>query len=208
MRFSWPAALITVGVVIIEGIAAFLSGTFSHYRWRHVDFSMLMHWGVMVGDLILLPIFNGLVVPHLKVPWKKGALFLLISFAITLYCHWQWWHMCNKTSSFMCLDMRKSMSIESLWFLDGTLAGAIHFLYMAFEIPIIMAFFYSPMPRQVAKWAFAIFMIFVPFALIEPGIAVNWPLTGENLLVTAAVSISTWSIVLLISYAKLKRLKE
>ena len=207
MKFSWLAFFVTVGIVILEGAAAFMNGTFFYSQWRHVDFPMLEHWGVMIGDLVLLPIFNGLVVPHLQRYWKKGFIFLLISFVITLYCHWQWWHMCSRVSSFMCIDMHSSMRIEMLWFLDATWAGGIHFLYMTLEIPIIMAFFCSPMPRVVVIWAFRIFMFFVPIALIEPAIVTNWPLTGENLLVTVATSILAWVIVIVITYAKLGRSK-
>lgn len=205
MKFSWLAYFITVGLVIYEGIWAFREKTFSRKQCRKqpVRLTFLWHWGVVVGDLIILPFFNGMTIPYFSFsPWVY-ALFFLASLAITFYCHYAWWPRSENALNFMCPNWEGSGKNRKLWYKDATVAGYIHFMFMTAQLVVIFTYIFSPMPKEVIWQVCVIFLVFIPFGVIEPGVIEGWPLSKEKKLVTFSIAIALWAVVVAVTSLKL-----
>lgn len=69
--FAWELALLSAGVVVVEGFFSWLEATFwfgQEFGQRNLKLPFLLHGGVVVGDLILLPYAFFIWVLYLNVP--------------------------------------------------------------------------------------------------------------------------------------------
>jgi hypothetical protein len=205
MKFSWLMYLITVALVCFEGIWAIREKTFSRKQVRKqpIRLTFLWHWGVVVGDLIILPFFNGLVIPYFSFPPWVYALFFLASLAITFYCHYAWWPTSEKALNFMCPDWEESGKDRKLWYKDATVAGYIHFVFMTLQLVVIFGYIFTHMPSEVVWRVCVIFLVFVPFGVIEPGVVEGWPLSKKKKLVTFGIAVALWAVVGVATWLKL-----
>ncbi len=205
MEFYWQAYFSTVALVCYEGLCAICEKTFSRKQGRtpHIRLSFLWHWGVVVGDLIILPVFNGIVIPYLNFPIWGWSLFFLASLAITFYCHKAWWPTSEKALGFVYPDWERSGRDKKLWYRDMSLAGGIHFIFMTLQLVIIFGYIFTAMPDEIVWQVCTIFLIFILFGVIEPGVVEGWPLSKEKKLITLGTAIALWLIVGVVTCIKL-----
>ena len=205
MEFSWKMWFVTVSFVIFEGYWSFLEKTFSRRQKRKqpIRLSFLWHWGVSIGDLVILPVFNGFVIPYFNFPAWAYASFFLASLAITFYCHWAWWPTSEKALNFMCPDWEGSKKVRKDWYKDATVAGYVHFIFMTMQLIVIFGYIFTTFPNEMVWKVCAIFLVFIPFGVIEPGVVEGWPLSREKKVVTFGIAIALWTVVGVITWLKL-----
>lgn len=167
MKFSWLILGITMAIVIIEGIVSFFEGTFISKQHKKVNLSFLKHWGVSIGDLLILPIVNGLIFPYLCFSkWYIPG--IILAGIITLVCHIAW---CPNHDDINAQGfILNSQDRSNLWYKAMTRAGWIHFGFMVCELTILGGYILTPMPLEVIKIVFVLFCFFIPVAITEPGI--------------------------------------
>jgi len=205
MNFSVTVALAAFCFVIIQSLFSCKDKTFSRLQNRNpaIRLSFLWHWGVSVGDLLILPIFNGIVIPHIHLSICSGMLLLYAALLIALFCHKGWWPKEEKALGFIMPDWENSGRDADLWHRDMSYAGWMHFVFMVAQLVIIGGYLLSPMPKEVVQLTGVIFMIFIPVAVIEPGVVEGWPLSKGKMLLTAGVAVVLWSIVAAATWIKL-----
>src|SRR5436309_791269 len=86
MKFSATATLITIGAVILSGAMSASEGTLTNKR---VTLGFLNHGG-MWGDIILLSVMAGLVIPHAPKRTELVVVSLLTALALTIPAHAIW----------------------------------------------------------------------------------------------------------------------
>lgn len=215
MEFSLTFYLVTIIVVSVEGFFSILEGTFSRLQNRNppVRLTFLWHWGVSIGDWIILPIFNGIIFSRLdfsrmvKIPFINFQfsqwLFFPVAAVITWYCHKAWWPSSEKALNFMCPNWKRSGKDRNFWYRDMTIAGWIHFVFMIVEVAVIAGYIFTPMPKEVVWRTFFIFLAFIPLGVIEPGVVEGWPLSTGKKIATAGTAIALWSLLTVVTWAKL-----
>ena len=203
--FSLTVALATSVYVVFEGLISLLEGTFSRKQWRMqpIRLTFCWHWGVCIGDLILLPIFNGLVIGHLKLSIITWGMLFLVSAPITWLFHAAWWPLNENAFNFMVPNWSKSRQDRFSWYKDMTCAGWMHFIFMIGALMIILAYVMSPMPAGIVKNVCLIFLIFIPFGVIEPGVVEGWPLSRKKKEQTLGIACALWSVVGVVTWCKL-----
>jgi hypothetical protein len=214
MRFSWIACFITMAVVILEGIFAWLDGSFSRRQWRHLRLSFLWHWGVSIGDLVILPIINGLIIPYLIIDWDLSphglfvklliySAFLAGSFFVTKWCHKLWWPAKKEDFGHIFSNWFGSRGRRNLWFEDLTWSGAVHFIFMIVQLVIVASYLLTPMPREVVMSVGILMAIFLPIATIEPGIVVEEYVLPDQWEVWGSMFIGEMMLVAFATYVKM-----
>ncbi len=165
MEFSFFAAGITALYMVFEGAASFFEGTFSR-KQKRVRLSFLWHWGLVVGDLILLPIFNGIIVPILSF-----TLWYLLYFAaatiITVLMHKIWWH--SDFGSPIFPNKKEADSSVPSWYKDMGIVGWMHLVFMSGQVTIIEGYIFSSFAtKEMTTIIFVIFLAFIPVSVLEP----------------------------------------
>jgi hypothetical protein len=131
-----------------------------------------VHHGGMWGDLVLLPIANAAIAPHLD-----SGLWLPVAFAIGLalsvWVHIHWFRG-DKPGRHSCEHMWPSRQCGS-WWKDLSWAGWAHVVYVAGELTVLMGFLLFAMPDVTVTLVVFIFTLHVPLGLLQP----RWFLTGE-----------------------------
>ena len=205
MEFSWLAFFVTISVVCVEGVFAFRNKTFSRKQMRRppVRLTFLWHWGVVVGDLVILPVFNGIVAPYVHLALWQCIVFSLTAPMITWSCHRAWWPTSEKSLNFMSPDWRRSLKQRGCWHADMSSAGWIHFMFMVGQLIMIMGYVFNPMPKELIQQVCIIFLVFIPFGVIEPGVVEGWPLSTGKKIATFGIAIALWSLVGAVTWLKL-----
>lgn len=161
MEWSWTTWLISVAAVIVSAIAAWLEG-----NWRErpgLDMGFVNHGG-MWGDLLLLPLANAVIVPHLDVgPWLAGALVVAAMASIWVHIHWYRGHKTTHAPEHMWPSR-----VHGAWRRDLSWAGWAHVIYVAAELALLVGFLLYWMPIDVVLLVTAIFTIHVPIGLLQP----------------------------------------
>jgi len=187
--FSWTTWFLSVVAVLVSGALAWLQGNLS--RRPGLDMGFVNHGG-MWGDLVLLPVANAAIVPHLQPGlWIAGA--LALTTALSVWVHVHWYRGCPRSS---VLGRQSSVvgpessvvggrlhSSEHMWpsrpygswWKDLSRAGWAHVVYVAGELAILIGFLLFPMPDEVVAAICVIFTLHVPLGLLQP----RWYLTGE-----------------------------
>lgn len=165
--------------------------------------TFLWHWGVVVGDLLILPVFNGLVVPYFNFTTSELFLYLVSALVITSVAHWAWWPTSEKALNFMCPDWGRSGKDGRYRYRDMSVAGWIHFIFMTIQLILIMKYVSTPMSADVVLVIGVIFLVFVPFGVIEPGVIEGWPLSRNKKFVTFGIALVLWAIVGVVTWLKL-----
>lgn len=196
MEFSWTTWLVSVVAVIISGALAWLEGNLTKHRG--LDMGFVNHGG-MWGDLVLLPVANAVIVPHVQPgAWIVAA--LAVSSALSAWVHVHWYRgdrtvsrprwsvpgsrssVASPESSFPSprspLHSREHMwpaRRHGSWWRDLSWAGWAHLLYVVGELTILIGFLLFPMPDEAIAVVCVIFTLHVPLGLLQP----RWFLTGE-----------------------------
>jgi hypothetical protein len=125
----------------------------------------------MWGDLILLPLANAAIVPHLASgPWVVVSLAICAALSVWVHVHW---YRGNKAVH-SCEHMWPSRPCGS-WWRDLSWAGWAHVVYVACELTVLVGFLLFPMPDVVVAVVCIIVTLHVPLGLLQP----RWFLTGE-----------------------------
>lgn len=168
MAWSTAAWLISVAAVVVSGAVAWRDGCWT--RRPGLDMGFANHGG-MWGDLLLLPIANAVIVPHLSVgPWIGGA--LLISTLASVWVHVHWYRGSHPAHSCEHMWPRRP---HGGWARDLSPAGWLHVAYVVGELSLLIGFLVHPMPTPAVLVVAAVFTIHVPIGLLQP----RWFLTGR-----------------------------
>ena len=125
----------------------------------------------MWDDLILLPIANAVMVPHLGVGWWIAAAIATTSLAsIAVHVHWYRGHKASHSPEHMWPTRP-----HGSWARDLSIAGWLHVLYVIGELTLLAGFLLFPMPLITTLLVAGIFTIHVPIGLLQP----RWFLTSR-----------------------------
>jgi len=196
VEFSWATWLISVAAVVASALLAWMRGDLR--KRPGLDMGFANHGG-MWGDLVLLPLANAVIVPHLGCGlWIIPALALCSALSAWVHLHW---YRADKDRDRRPLDFArdKPSTVDDgpssvhgrqglhsrehmwpsrpwgLWWKDLSWAGWAHVAYVAGELAVLMGFLLFPMPDAVVVVVCAIFTLHVPLGLLQP----RWFLTGE-----------------------------
>jgi hypothetical protein len=191
VKFSLPAFIVTVAVVIISGVASFIEGTLTN---KKVTMGFLNHGG-MWGDLIIMSVVTGLAFPYFVRSRILVLSSLFIALVVTIIAHVQW------AKSFRHDGITGHMfpTYETgIWYLDISGAGWMHVLLMAMLLMVILMYAVSPLPVNVLVAVSLLLTAHVFLATVQPG----WYCTGElwtwrNFGAPLFVTILIWSIAIL-----------
>jgi hypothetical protein len=168
VEWSWPVYAVSVGAVVLSGAVAWREGNWGRRAGLSMGFA---NHGGMWGDLLLLPIANAAVVPHLALgPWLVVALALSIAASVLVHVHWYRGNKTSHAAEHMWPSRRRGS-----WYSDLSWAGWLHVLYVAGELIVLAGFLGHATPPVVAIIVCAIFTIHVPLGLLQP----RWYLTGR-----------------------------
>ena len=213
MSLALEVLLLFVFAVVLEGISSWSERTFypGQSREKSVNLPFLFHGGVVVGDLVLLPYAFYLWSPQMHIVMMHVSLWInLILFVsaigITWVAHRAWWFMCEKQPGFMYPDRSRSLGDPLVWYRDLPKSAWIHFVYMVGAIMMIFGYIASPMSTDVVWTTFWIFVVFIPLAIIEPGIVQGWPPTVKDMVNAVGVATVLLGIVGAVTWVKLAHL--
>ena len=169
MEWSWTAWVVSVLAVVVSGAAAWLEGNWVRRPGLAMGFA---NHGGMWGDLILLPIANAAIVPHLTVGRlaRAGARGRDALRRSLVHVHWYRGHRVLHSPEHMWPSRP-----HGSWFRDLSMAGWLHVVYVAGELTLLAGFLVHPMPLTTVLVVTAIFTIHVPIGLLQP----RWFLTGR-----------------------------
>ncbi|MCA1583820.1 MAG: hypothetical protein LC791_03260, partial [Acidobacteria bacterium] len=146
----------------------------------------------MWGDLLLLPVLNALIVPHVAIGAHLAVPFVLAA-AISLWLH-AGWHGNHATA---VRDHMWPIRRHGRWFRDLSLAGWLHVAYVIAELGLITAWAFSPVPDAVGLLVALLLSVHVPIGLLQPG----WFATGHRPVDATPLLICSlallWAIVLI-----------
>lgn len=168
--FSLLAAFITMAFAVASGVVAYHEKTFSREQGR-VNLSFCWHWGISIGDLLILAIVNGLIFPsfHFNLWWL-----VLVPFSATLttVCYKDWWPKPDNipAQGFILISSEEHSLAGDSWTKAVTKAGWIHFVFMTIELMILAEYIFTSIPALVVKIVTGLLLIFIPVAVIEPGV--------------------------------------
>jgi hypothetical protein len=166
--WSWSVWLLSVAAVALSGAVAWLEGSWRRRPGLAMGFS---DHGGMWGDLILLPLANAVIAPHLAVGgWMVPG--LAAATLASLAVHKLWYRGDREShSSEHMWPVRRAGS----WHADLSWAGWLHVVYVIGELTLLAGFALHPMPTAVVLVVTVIFTIHVPLGLLQP----RWFLTGH-----------------------------
>ena len=165
----WAAS---VAAVVLSGSVAWLEGNWVRRHGLSMGFA---NHGGMWGDLLLLPIANALIAPHLAAgAWLPAA--FAVAFAASVLVHVFWYRGDDKVRkrAHAAEHMWPSRP-QGTWYGDLSWAGWLHVVYVAAELTILAGFLAHATPPPVAVIVCAVFTIHVPLGLLQP----RWYVTGR-----------------------------
>jgi hypothetical protein len=168
VEWSWPAWGISVAVVVLSGAVAWLEGNWVRRSGLSMGFA---NHGGMWGDLLLLPIANAIVVPHLTMGgWLPIACALSTAASVLVHIHWYRGPRATHAAEHLWPSRPRGS-----WHGDLSWAGWLHMLYVAAELTLLAGFLGHATPPLATLLVCAIFTIHVPVGLLQP----RWYLTGR-----------------------------
>ena len=166
MEWSWTTWLVSVAAVMISAATAWREGCW--VRRSGLDMGFANHGG-MWGDLLLLPIANAVIVPHLTLgPWLAGV--VPTAALASAWAHHHWYRGASSSHS---PEHMWPCRVHGTWARDLSWAGWLHVGYVCGELTLLGGFLIHPMPDLVVLIVAAVFTIRVPIGLLQP----RWFLT-------------------------------
>ena len=161
MEWSWLAWIGSVAAVVISGGIAWAEGNWTRRSGLAMGFG---NHGGMWSDLVLLPVANAAIVPHLRPGWWIAAAMLLASVAsVAVHVHWYRGDRHDHAGEHMWPRRHRHT-----WWGDLSRAGWAHVLYVIGELTLLAGFLLHPVPDDVVILVAAIFTIHVPIGLLQP----------------------------------------
>jgi hypothetical protein len=174
--------LISVAAVLVSALLAWMRGDLR--RRLELDMGFANHGG-MWGDLVLLPVANAVIVPHLTMgPWIAAS--VALGSALSMWVHVHWYRGERDVESRQSMAAAERPAVHSRehmwplrrrgsWWRDLSWAGWAHVAYVAGELALLTGFLLFPMPDAVVGVVCTMFTLHVPLGLLQP----RWFLTGE-----------------------------
>jgi len=190
MKFSFAAFSATVLAVVMSGVVSSIERTLTS---RRVTMGFLNHAG-MWGDLIIMSIVAGLVLPYIVV--NRVCIFSSLSIGImaTLIAHFLWakWNRADNITGHMFPSHDTGR-----WYLDISAAGWMHFIVMAWLLSLMLMYVTSPMPTRGIVTVSILVTTHVVLATVQPG----WYCTGRlwtwgNLGPPLFVAVLVWGVAI------------
>lgn len=165
-----------------------------------------MNHGGMWGDLIILPVVNGLIVPHLpRLNSRRLAVGVALGacavFAAAV-AHQQWAAMGKAagTTDFVFPNHQTGM-----WYRDMSTSGYLHLGYMSAELTLVLAYTFTPIPPRSVVLVSSLLTVHLIIGQVQPG----WFTTGtiwnaRTVIPTAASVLLTW----LVGVYKIRRFND
>jgi hypothetical protein len=161
VEWSWTTWVVSVLAVVVSGAAAWLEGSWRKRPGLAMGFA---DHGGMWDDLILLPVANAVIVPHLSAGWWiAGALAAATVASVAVHIHWYRGHRVSHSPEHMW-----PARAHGSWARDLSIAGWLHVLYVIGELTLLAGFLVFPMPRATILLVVAIFTVHVPIGLLQP----------------------------------------
>ena len=168
MEWSWTTWIVSVLAVAVSGSAAWLEGNWRRRPGLAMGFA---DHGGMWDDMILLPIANAVITPHLSEGrWIVAAVVLAAAASVFVHIHWYRGHRDSHSPEHMW-----PARPYGTWQRDLSVAGWLHVLYVIGELTLLVGFVLHPMPAATTALVAAIFTVHVPIGLLQP----RWFLTGR-----------------------------
>ena len=124
--------------------------------------------GGMWGDLVLLPMANAAIVPHLTVGvWMMPA--AVVTTVASLWVHSYWHRREGDGDHIWPAHPRES------WWQNLSWSGWAHVLYVIGELTLLIGFLVHRVPPDVVILVAIVFTIHVPIGLLQP----RWFRTGH-----------------------------
>ena len=161
---------LSVAAVVVSAALAWWQGNFT--RRPGLDMGFVNHGG-MWGDLLLLPVANAVIVPHLA-GGSTQSIALLVAVGLSFWVHVHWYRGDGDRARHSREHMWPSRPHGS-WWRDLSWAGCAHVVYVAGELTVLMGFVLFPMPAAVVAVVCVVFTLHVPLGLLQP----RWYLTGH-----------------------------
>lgn len=161
MEWSWITWWISVAAVIGCGLLAWLEGNWRQRPGLAMGFA---NHGGMWGDLLLLPIANAVIVPHLiSGAWVGVAVALGTLVSLSVHAYWYRGDAVAHAGEHMWPSRRCGT-----WARDLSAAGWAHVIYVAAELTLLAGFLIHPVPANAALLVAMIFTVHVPIGLLQP----------------------------------------
>lgn len=197
MEINWVIFWATVFLVALQAMASIKEGTFYHHNWGKGLMPFVLHGG-MWGDLLILPVVNGLVWQYLNplmLDWAlKKTLFviLVVSFLITWMMHILW-----SADESLCGHMWPSHRKHD-WLDDMSLSGKLHMVFMTLELTLLGSLiFSSDVPKNILVATAVLLTIFWPMGVILPCRVVKGIWLDVTAIVTSLIMmVATWGVCL------------
>ncbi len=199
MLFSRVAWIVSVLYMALAAYVAFREGTFAAGA---VSISFANHGG-MWGDLIILPVVNGLIVPYIPRLTGKRTItacgLLVCAIILTVFAHAQWAAMGKAQGT---TDFVFPVHTSGAWYNDLSVSGYLHMVYMSLELTLMFAYAITSMPKRRVYWISGLLTVHVILGQVQPG----WYLNGT--IWNARTIVPTFTSVLLIWLVGLYKIRQ
>ena len=165
MEWSWPTWLVSVVAVVVSGAMAWREGNWARRPGLAMGF---VNHGGMWGDLVLLPMANAAIVPHLTIGWWLPSALLVTTIA-SVWVHVHWYGPGGGG------DHMWPSHTRGTWWRDLSWSGWAHVVYVIGELTLLVGFLLHRIPSDVVLLVAAIFTVHVPIGLLQP----RWYRTGH-----------------------------
>ena len=176
MEWSWTTWAISVAAVVLSAAIAWSEGNWRRRPGLAMGFA---NHGGMWSDLVLLPMANAAIVPHLTMGlWIVGAGILGTLASIAAHIHW--YHPAYASDAASVVEPPRGDHMwpshrTGIWWGDLSWSGWAHVIYVAGELALLFGFVLHTIPTETVVFVAAIFTIHVPIGLLQP----RWYRTGH-----------------------------
>lgn len=196
------SVIVWIVSILYMALAAYVSRKEGNFTSRSVGMGFVNHGG-MWGDLMILPIVNGLIVPYFRrITAKRSVVvygLLACAIIVTVFAHEQWATIGKALST---TDFVFPEHSTGIWYNDMSVSGYLHMVYMSLELTLIFVYAVVSMPVVRILWVSGLLTMHVVLGQVQPG----WYLTGT--IWNARTIVPTATTVLLIWFVGLYKIRQ
>jgi hypothetical protein len=191
VEWSWTAWAVSVAAVVVSAVVAWREGSWT--RRPGLDMGFVNHGG-MWGDLLLLPVANAVIVPHLTNGWwMAGAIAMATAASLLVHVHWY-----RGAAAAHSREHMWPARTHGSWAHDLSMTGWLHVVYVVGELALLIGFLIHPVPADVIVLVVIVFMMHVPIGLLQPRYFLSGrvaTLREQRLLIPCMLAL--WAVALL-----------
>jgi uncharacterized Tic20 family protein len=190
--FSLQTWIVSVVSVVICAVVSWMEGTLTA---PYVTIGFLNHGG-MLGDLIIMPLINGMIAPRFPRLTARRALLLgalfVCALMLAIIAHQQW-ALIGRTAGIT--DHVFPRHGPDIWYHDLSVAGYLHVIYMSLELTLLLAYASVHMPRSTVVLVTGLLTIHVVVGQVQPAWYVTraFP-TARTMVPTMASVLVVWMV--------------